>query len=109
MHKNVCTYVCLCIMYVCRAVATGAANTAMAVPLFDQVPYKFERVIFVYNGTCHNMFKYISNEASYFCKSTTAKVKHPIFCTYSLDASFNMSARDMAQSFKICQISPFSQ
>ena len=32
-----------------RAVATGTASTAMAVPLFDQVPYKFERVIFVYN------------------------------------------------------------
>jgi len=34
-----------------RAVATGMASTAMATPLFDQVPYKFERVIFFYNGT----------------------------------------------------------
>ena len=34
-----------------RAVATGTASTAMAVPLFDQVPNKFERVILFYNGT----------------------------------------------------------
>jgi len=41
-----------------RAVATGTASTAMAVPLFDQVPYKFERVIFFYNGTYHNNYVY---------------------------------------------------
>ena len=41
-----------------RAVATGTASTAIAVPLFDQVPYKFERVIFFYNGTYHNNYVY---------------------------------------------------
>ena len=53
-----CMHYTVLLNYVCsyRAVATGTAGTAMAVPLFDKIANKFEQILFLLLDLSRSMY-----------------------------------------------------